>query len=475
MLFNSLDFLIFFPIVSLLYFALPHKARWALLLAASCWFYMAFEPKYILLCIYIIGLDYFTGLLLARLTGRKKTAVLVLSLILSFLPLFFYKYFDFFSLSAARFGEFFGLSYSPKLLNLMLPVGISFLTFQSFGYCFDVYRGNQAPERRPHIFALFVMFFPQLVAGPIERSGNLLAQFDEVHRFDGENLSFGLRRMLWGMFKKMVVADQLAMVVNAVYNNPTAHGGGAFLLATVFFAFQIYCDFSGYSDIAIGAARILGFRLMENFRTPYFSLSVPEFWRRWHISLSSWFRDYLYFPMGGSRCKPARRDLNLLVTFGVSGLWHGAGFNFVIWGLLNGIYQVIGLHTKKLRDRLWQLSRLSFLRPALALISTFCLICITWVFFRANSLSDALYILKGMALSPIDGILSTGKLSETAIGLFAVFVLLAVDFLSTRENALRRAFERHAALRWAAYLLLCILILGLGVSANEAQFIYFQF
>ena len=478
MLFNSIDFLIFFPIVALLYFLLPHKLRWALLLAASCLFYMAFEPRYILLCVYIIGLDYCTGLLLSRTEGRKKTTILIISLILSFLPLFFYKYFNFFSETAARIGTFFGLSYGPKVLDLLLPVGISFLTFQSFGYCFDVYRGGQAPERRPHIFALFVMFFPQLVAGPIERSANLLAQFDEVHRFDSKNLTVGLRHMLWGMFKKMVVADQLALVVNAVYNNPASHGGGTYLLATVFFAFQIYCDFSGYSDIAIGAARILGFRLMENFRRPYFSLSVPEFWRRWHISLSSWFRDYLYFPMGGSRCKPARRDLNLLVTFGVSGLWHGAGFTFIIWGLLNGIYQVIGLHTKKLRDRLWQLlhlDRFTGLRRAAAMLCTFVLICVSWVFFRANSMTDAMTILSGICTDPLGGLRSTGLTTEILIGFFAIAALLFADISIDRETPFRRIFTRRPIIRWAVYLLLCIMILGLGVSANESQFIYFQF
>ena len=284
--------------------------------------------------------------------------------------------------------------------------------------------------------------------------------------------------MLWGMFKKMVVADQLALVVNAVYNNTSAHRGGAYLLATVFFAFQIYCDFSGYSDIAIGAARILGFRLMENFRRPYFSLSVQEFWRRWHVSLSSWFRDYLYFPMGGSRCKPARRDLNLLVTFGVSGLWHGAGFTFIIWGLLNGIYQIIGMHTKKLRDGLWRflhLDRFTSLRRAASMLCTFVLICISWIFFRANSFGDALMIIRGICASPIDGLLSTGLTTEIVIGLFSIAILLFADICIDRETPFGRSFCRRPALRWAVYLLLCIMILGLGVSANESQFIYFQF
>lgn len=268
MLFNSIEFLLFFPAVCILYFLLPHKFRWALLLVASCIFYMAFIPRYIFLCGIILLIDYFSGLLLEKASGKAKTFILICSLILSFLPLFIYKYFNFFNSSLARVAAFFNLQYPDTVLQLVLPIGLSFLTFQSFGYCFDVYFGHQKAERRFHIFALFVMFFPQLVAGPIERSGNLLAQFDEVHHFDFARLNSGLRRMLWGFFKKMVVADNLELIVNPIYGDPAKYPGLPLIIATLAFAVQIYCDFSGYSDIAVGAARILGFRLMENFDRP---------------------------------------------------------------------------------------------------------------------------------------------------------------------------------------------------------------
>ncbi len=485
MLFNSIEFLLFFPAVCVLYYALPHRARWILLLGASCLFYMAFEPKYILLCAYVILLDYASGLLIHRANGKMRTALLAASLLLSFAPLFVYKYFDFAAVSAARAAAFFRLSYTPKLLNLLLPIGISFLTFQSFGYCIEVYRGKQKPERRLHYFALFVMFFPQLVAGPIERVQNLLPQFDEVHVFSPANLSHGLRRMMFGLFKKMAVADQLSVIVNAVYGNPDGYGSLWKLIATLCFAFQIYCDFSGYSDIAIGAARVLGFRLMENFDHPYLSASVPEFWRRWHISLSGWFRDYVYFPLGGSRCSALRRDFNLLVTFLISGLWHGAGFTFILWGGLNGIYQVISHHTRALRDKLF--GRLpNVLRRAVGVLFTFCLITLTWVFFRAGSISEAFHILRGMippsfsAEALIGGRSFTGEsklyiLEHLLCGGVALAVMIGSELCSVHRNKIYSFYQSHAAFRTACDVALCILILGLGVSIDAAQFIYFQF
>ena len=479
MLFNSIAFLLFFPAVCLVYYLLPPRARNPVLLLASCIFYMAFEPRYILLCVFIIALDYGSGLLLARLRGGWQKFVLICSLLLSFAPLFIYKYFDFLADLVSRVGAFCGLSLSVGRLSLLLPVGISFLTFQSFGYCIEVYR-CRAPERRPLTFALFVMFFPQLVAGPIERIDHLLPQFDEVHSLTRENLHLGLRRMLWGFFKKMVVADQLALVVDRVYSAPGEFGSGWLWVATLLFAVQIYCDFSGYSDIAVGTARVLGFRLMENFRRPYAASSVPEFWRRWHISLSTWFRDYLYIPMGGSRCSSLRRDLNLLVTFTVSGLWHGAGLTYALWGLLNGLWQVISLHTRSLRDRLARIfgtARHPRLRRGIAVVLTFLLIDITWVFFRADTVGDALTVLRGMVPGslPLSAGVSGELLRDLLFGLLAVGILLITEVSASTGRGPARWFGRSRALRTVLYLLLCIIIMGLGVRADAAQFIYFQF
>ncbi|NLF80287.1 MAG: MBOAT family protein, partial [Clostridia bacterium] len=397
MLFNSLNFLIFFPTVTLLYFLLPYKLRWLLLLIASCVFYMAFIPKYILILAFTITMDYVLGLLLEKNRGNKK--YLLLSLISNIGVLFVFKYFNFFNSSIADIAAFFNWNYSYAALSLILPIGLSFHTFQSLSYVIEVYRGNQQAERNFGIFALYVMFYPQLVAGPIERPQNLLHQFYERHRFELPRVSEGLRMMLWGLFKKVVIADRLAILVNPIYNDPDGHGGFAFLVATVFFAFQIYCDFSGYSDIARGAAKVMGFRLMLNFDRPYFSRSIAEFWKRWHISLSSWFRDYVYIPLGGNRVKRSRWHMNLLITFLLSGLWHGANWTFVIWGGLNGAYLVLSLLSQNLRHKLvhaFALDRLPRLHRLLQVAITFGLICLAWVFFRANSFADALYMIRAM-------------------------------------------------------------------------------
>ncbi len=356
MLFNSIEFLLFLPVVVLLYYALPHRYRWGLLLAASYYFYAAWKLEYLVLIIASTLIDYYAGLRMgAEEHQRKRRKFLYLSLAGNLGMLLGFKYFNFFSDSVRVALEQFNIFADTPHLEFLLPVGISFYTFQSMSYTIDLYRGERDVERHLGIFALYVAFFPQLVAGPIERSTHLLPQFRERVTFDYGRTTSGLRLILWGFFKKIVIADQLALFVQQVYGSPGEWSGPAVLLASYFFAFQIFCDFSAYTDIARGSARIMGFDLMENFNRPYFSRSIREFWARWHISLSTWFRDYLYIPLGGNRVVKWRWYYNLMVVFVVSGLWHGANWTFVAWGFLHGAYLVLGIVTQDWRDGAWAL------------------------------------------------------------------------------------------------------------------------
>jgi D-alanyl-lipoteichoic acid acyltransferase DltB (MBOAT superfamily) len=330
-LFNSAEFALFFPVVVFLYFAVQSRHRWALLLAASCVFYMAAIPAYILILAFTIGTDYVAGLLIERARGRWRAVWLAASVAANLGVLFFFKYYDFAVGSAGPLARMLGMPV-PSPLNLILPIGLSFHTFQALSYTIEVYRGRYPAERHLGIFALYVMFFPQLVAGPIERPAHLLPQFREDHRFDPAKARDGLRLMAWGLLKKVVIADRLAIITNQVFLAPTTYAGPHLTLATLAFAYQIYCDFSGYTDIARGSARVIGFELRRNFNSPYAAASVQEFWRRWHMSLSTWFRDYVYIPLGGSRQGDARRDRNVIVTFLASALWHGANWTFLVWG-----------------------------------------------------------------------------------------------------------------------------------------------
>jgi len=340
---------------------------------------MAFIPAYILILFVTILIDYVAGIYLERVDVRYRKPLLWMSIVSTCTVLFIFKYFGFFTGSFIGAAGMFGWRLPEPAISIILPIGLSFHTFQSLSYVIEVYHGKQKAERNFIVYATYVMFFPQLVAGPIERPQNLLHQFREWHEFNYENVTEGLKRMAWGFFKKLVVADRLALYVNDVYASPRGCNGLQLTTATIFFAYQIYCDFSGYSDIAIGAARVLGFRLMENFETPYYALSISEFWRRWHISLSTWFKDYLYVPLGGNRVGKTRHIVNLLITFGVSGLWHGANWTFVIWGVLNGVYLISGFLTKGWRDRIFNAVGLredTSLRKAIMLGSTFTLTCV---------------------------------------------------------------------------------------------------
>ena len=474
MLFNSFDYALFFPAVVLLYFAIPQRWRWALLLAASYYFYAAWRAEYLVLIVISTLIDYGVGLQLGR-ARRESTRrlLLIASLSTNLGILFLFKYFNLFNDSLRAVFNSVNLFYDVPALAWLLPVGISFYTFQSMSYSIDVFRGQQAPERHLGIFALYVAFFPQLVAGPIERSTQLLPQFYQRIDFDSERISSGLRLIAWGLFKKVVIADRLAFFVNSVYSSPSEQSGAAFLVATYFFAFQILCDFSGYSDIAIGSARVLGIDLMTNFRRPYLSLSVAEFWRRWHISLSTWFRDYLYIPLGGSRVGQGRWAFNILVVFVVSGLWHGAAWTFVIWGALHGLYLLVGAalgrFTREISGWLWR---------TLSFFVTFHAVCFAWIFFRANSLADAGYIIAHLLTnldfrSYVDA-LSTGESVEFALSIGLILFLLGIQLAEETVGLATRFPRLPAPVRWGVYYAGAMSIFLLGVRGNEA-FIYFQF
>jgi len=479
MLFNSIEFAIFFPIVVALFFLSPQRFRTGLLLVASCFFYMAFIPAYVVILLVTILIDYFAGMYIDTAEGRQKKVALYVSIISTCAVLLVFKYLTFALGTVDALSSLFGIHLGYTFIHVILPIGLSFHTFQSLSYVIEVYRGNQRAERDFVVYATYVMFFPQLVAGPIERPQNLLHQFREWHEFDYANVTAGLKRMAWGFFKKLVVADRLALYVNDVYAAPRSYNGLQLTIATLFFAYQIYCDFSGYSDIALGAAQILGFRLMENFRTPYYSLSISEFWQRWHISLSTWFRDYVYIPLGGSRVSKSRHIANLLITFGISGLWHGANWTYVWWGLLNGSYLVLGSLTKGWRNRLFGavgLHEQTMVRKTIMLLTTFVLTCFAWVVFRAHSMSDAMYVATHLFTRWDFTAIKTPQflLRQMPVAIAAILILELGQLLAKRKNPFTVVSRMPVPVRWAAYAAFAILVLMFGIYQNR-QFIYFQF
>jgi alginate O-acetyltransferase complex protein AlgI len=486
MLFNSLAFLLFFPVTTAIYFALPHRARWAWLLACSAFFYTCFIPKYLLVLVAVILIDYCAGIAIERAAGRRRKLLLGLSLAANLGILGAFKYFDFFSDNLRVLAGVLHWNYSLETLGWALPVGLSFHTFQSMAYTIEVYRGRFKAERHLGIFALYVLFYPQLVAGPIERPGHLLPQFRIRQRFDIDRMFSGLRLMLWGLFKKIVIADRMALIVDLVYSNPTDYGGGWVVVATWLFAIQIYCDFSGYTDVAIGAARVLGINLCTNFARPYESASVGEFWRRWHISLSTWFRDYVYLPLGGNRVSLARWCRNIAIVFILSGLWHGASWTFVIWGALHGAYLIAGRFTAGFRERCAVaigLARFPSLRRAFAVVMTFQLVAFAWLFFRATSLANAGELLARLrdapsflspGVMPLATLVSLSREGQLLIAASLIVVLLYVEFAASRAGAVERWARTPVWLRWTAYDALILLMLWIG-DLGARSFIYFQF
>lgn len=478
MLFNSFSFLLFFPTICLLYFILPHRFRWVLLLAGSYYFYMNWQPVYALLLLGSTLITYGCALLIEKEgTKKRKKFFLVLSLLLNFGILFFFKYFNFINGSIFALLSHYNLRWEVPNLTLLLPVGISFYIFQAVGYSIDVYRGNLKAEKHFGIYAVFVSFFPQLVAGPIERAKNLLPQFYKVHHFEHHRVVQGLKLMLWGYFMKLVVADRLSLYVDSVYNNVEHHNGTSMLLATFFFCFQIYGDFAGYSYIAIGAAKVMGFNLMTNFNHPYFAKSISEFWGRWHISLSTWFRDYVYISLGGNRVSFPRWQLNLLITFLISGIWHGANWTFVFWGLLHGLFLIGSNSFKRQFPRMSQLLLMqnanSSFASVLGIATNFLLVYFAWIFFRANSLNDAFTIVAGLFAAPEMPYFG-GNGSYLFYAFFGIILLMAVEYM--REYYPRVSLFEHPKIeiRYSTYTVLVVIILMIGVF-DGGQFIYFQF
>lgn len=468
MLYNSFSFLLFFPVAIGLYYTLPHKVRWVYLLVVSYLFYANWNPAYLIILVTTTCFTYCC----ARLIGERfhNNWMLALSITLSFSGLFVYKYLNFFNETIFGLLNLCGLRLAVPKFELLLPIGISFYTFMAVGYLIDVYRGKIKPEKNIAKYALFVSFFPQIAAGPIGRAGDLMPQFEERHPFKKENLSAGLRMMLWGYFMKVVVADRLALYTGAVFGNLYHHSGITILLAAVFFSIQIYCDFAGYSYLAWGTAKAMGFNLIMNFERPYMARSVTEFWRRWHISLSTWFRDYVYFPLGGNRCGKWRNRFNLMVTFLVSGLWHGANWTFVVWGGLNGAFQVVGkalpsfkISSNKHIERLHRLYDVAV---------TFLLMTIAWVFFKSNTISDACHAVSAMLIPT--GKLYVPQLSVLVYCLIGLVLLILTDVLWEIKGRHPFLENRSMAVRFASYVSFAMMILVMGVF-DGGQFIYFQF
>jgi D-alanyl-lipoteichoic acid acyltransferase DltB (MBOAT superfamily) len=441
---------------------------------------MAFVPSYILILAFTIIVDFIAGIQIERSQGRRRKWMLIISIIANVGVLGLFKYFNFINANLAALAARFALHYPVHNLGLLLPIGLSFHTFQAMSYTIEVYRGKQKAERHFGIYALYVMFYPQLVAGPIERPQNLIHQFRERHYFEYQRITAGLKLMFWGLFKKIVIADRIAAMVNPIYNNPSNYHGLQLLLASYLFAFQIYCDFSGYSDIAIGAAQVMGFRLMQNFNAPYFAKSIEEFWRRWHISLSTWFRDYLYIPLGGNRVSVPRWYFNLFFVFLVSGLWHGANWTFVIWGALHGSYIILSNLTKSPRARIVSylgLDRLPKLYNAVRMLVTFHLVVIGWVFFRARSLHDALYIITHSFQEVRHSISTFGAVFNTedlAIALFCILFLEAIHAFQRRRGVRLWIAGKPWYYRWSIYYAMATALI-LFAQSDAQPFIYFQF
>jgi alginate O-acetyltransferase complex protein AlgI len=483
MLFNSVEFLIFFPVVFVLYFITPHKYRWTVLLAASYYFYICWEPFYITLIITSTIIDYFLSKKIRRTEKLStKKQLLILSLTANLGLLFLFKYFNFFNDSLRTVFGYIDCSYNVPEIEILLPVGISFYTFQTLSYTIDIYYNRLEPEKHFGKFALFVSFFPQLVAGPIERATNLLPQFNQKVSFDYNRIKDGFVIVLWGYFQKTVIADRLSIYVDAVYDNPEDFDGSRVWIATYFFAFQILCDFSGYTDIARGCAKMLGFDLMCNFKQPYFSTSITDFWRRWHISLSSWFRDYVYFPMGGNRVKIRRAYINLALVFVISGLWHGASWTFVIWGCLHAVYVVLEkfFKIKVNSDSL----RLKNIAQWLRAIIVFHFVVLAWVFFRAGTVGEAFLLIHNMFVFDIDSFFQIGFYKkgvydiskfDLILSFVLVIVLLCINYLEVLYGRLHRLISsQNTIVRWGIYYGLIVSLIELSIK-DYSQFVYFQF
>ena len=463
MSFISLQFLVFFMVVTLSYYQLQNqRMRIGLLLLASCYFYMSFVPAYILILGGIIVIDYTAGLKIAASSGKSRKSWLIVSIVANLTILIFFKYYNF------LLGIFEPLVHgiSPgsdmPFLSILLPIGLSFHTFQAMSYTIEVYRGKQQPEKDFLTYALYVMFYPQLVAGPIERPGHFLPQLHEFQQYDRNAVREGLSRMLWGFFKKVVIADRLAMMVDYCYNHDSTLSSASLIVGAIFYSFQIYCDFSGYCDIGIGAARVMGIRLIENFNEPYCSRSMSEFWTRWHISLSTWFRDYVYIPLGGNRLGESRRKLNVFFVFLLSGLWHGANWTFLIWGGLYGLLTAFFPGNKRNNDNR------SLLRSCFSTLINFSIVTLLWVFFRSPSVGESFHYLHRIFRW-------TGGPFNVGLNINEVWAsVLLIAIMLFREYFIKSYFIK-SSMTYASYFAAMVIVCYMLGVFNENQFIYFQF
>lgn len=480
MLFNSFQFLFFMILVFIIYWSCPHRLRWFFLLGFSYYFYMCWEPKYILLILGVSLVSYF-GAMVLRKSGSLKKPVFAISLTLILSVLFFFKYFNFFTENLTRLLRKFALPVHPFTLKVILPMGISFYTFQCLSYLIDVYKGKIEPERHFGFFALYVAFFPQLVAGPIERPQDLIPQLKSEKRFNYQQAMDGIQFILIGLFKKVVISNTVAKGVDLIYGNLGSYTGGILIVATTLFAIQIYCDFSGYSDIAMGSAKLLGIELIRNFDCPYLADSVSDFWRRWHISLTRWLRDYIYIPLGGNRVSKVRQIGNRMITFLASGLWHGASWTYVIWGGLNGVYLVV---ENLIRDLFGSKKKIGKIK-VLHIIITFMLIDFTWIFFRAETISDAVYIITHMfsgIASPFTYVLQTLRtphvLSKVGAVILAVeFAILGyIEYICYRYHGYEEYMRNKGkAFNYIFKAVLLASVIILCTKNGNGEFIYFQF
>lgn len=482
MLFNSFHFALFFPVVFLLYYKIPHEKRWMFLLGASYYFYMSYRLDFIILIILSTTIDYFCAISMEDKPVKKKT-YLWISLCSNLGCLFLFKYFNFFNNVLGDVLRAISIPFSPSTLNLLLPIGISFYTFQTLSYSIDVYRGTIKAERHFGYFALFVSFFPQLVAGPIERADRLLPQMREKHEFDYDNVSYGMKLMAIGFFKKLCVADYFGSFVDIVYYDVYGHTGLALVIVALLFSIQIYCDFSGYSDIARGCAKMLGFQLMANFKSPYLATNIQDFWRRWHISLSFWFKDYVYIPLGG------RDNLtrNTLIVFTLSGLWHGASYNFLFWGLLNGlyisVYRAVSKKIKNSRKNQQPSPEKNMLIGLCGTGVTFIIVSVSRVFSRSTDLSEAFYIITHFfhGITDIKSYIFNGyaPLGISANVLFSIIlrflILLLIDSVNVKHDIIEVVSKQKTSTRYFIYVAFIVLTTLLAPKNSAAEFIYFQF
>lgn len=518
MSFTSIEFLIFFPAVAVFFFLIPHRARWIWLTAASCFFFgylycSTFESAkttYYILVFFAIAsfilVNYILGIRIEDSRAsrpRAARALLATGIVYPLLLLFIFKYFNFIDATIADIARILRLNYPAHVLKLIVPLGISYYTLQGLSYLIEVHRGTMKAERHFGMLALYFLFFPKMVAGPFERPNRLIPQFYVRQGFDYQRVVDGLKCMAWGYFKKLVIADRVAITVNEIYNNPHDYWGVYFIVANLFFAFQVYCDFSGYSDIAIGSAKVLGFNLMENFKRPFLATTTADLWRRWHISLVAWLRDYIYIPLGGNRVSRPRWWYNTAITFLLSGLWHGANWTYIAWSGLNALFVLFSDWTKVIRAharRLTRIERFPRIHTIIGRSFTFILFTLSVNFFRANSLADGIHIarhygtglgdllraalrfdmeaLRSLLVVPtkntVFGFSKPAFVSEMIIAGIAIIALMAVEMADEKEDITKRMSRWHWSLRWAIYILLVYTILFCGTFANQ-QFIYFRF